>query len=159
MSVSIGVVSGREGTFRVTCRATGGTLSTSSLTGPGLGGKGLQLQAEGSIGRTGQNTYSVTSDTLSGQSNGDTYTCRAMNNDIVSSLEISDMLAGITGYGSTLYILGIAMVFVFSPYIWKFTSCFQFQVNLTFNDLTAQNMSKVIWVPNISLNYHFLAKL
>ena len=65
---------------------------------------------------------------------------------------------GITGYGSTLYI-GIAMVFVFSPYIWKFTSCFQFQVNLTFNDLTAQNMSKVICVPNISLNYHFLAKL
>ena len=60
----------------------------------------------------------------------------------------------ITGYGSTLYI-GIAMVFVFSPYIWKFTSCFQFQVNLTFNDLTAQNMSKVICVPNISLNYHF----
>ena len=46
----------------------------------------------------------------------------------------------ITGYGSTLYI-GIAMVFVFSPYIRKFTSCFQFQVNLTFNDLTAQNMS------------------
>ena len=64
----------------------------------------------------------------------------------------------ITGYGSTLYI-GIAMVFVFSPYIWKFTSCFQFQVNLIFNDLTAQNMSKVICVPNISLNYHFLAKL
>ena len=64
----------------------------------------------------------------------------------------------ITGYGSTLYI-GIAMVLVFSPYIWKFTSCFQFQVNLTFNDLTAQNMSKVICVPNISLNYHFLAKL
>ena len=63
-----------------------------------------------------------------------------------------------TGYGSTLYI-GIAMVFVFSPYIWKFTSCFQFQVNLTFSDLTAQNMSKVICVPNISLNYHFVAKL
>ena len=64
----------------------------------------------------------------------------------------------ITGYGSTLYI-GIAMVFVFSPYIWKFTSCFQFQVNLTFNDFTAQNISKVICIPNISLNYHFLAKL
>ena len=61
----------------------------------------------------------------------------------------------ITGYGSTLYI-GIAMVFVFSPYIWKFTFCFQFQVNLTFNDFIAQNMSKVICVPNISLNYHFL---
>ena len=64
----------------------------------------------------------------------------------------------VTGYGSTLYI-GIAMVFVFSPYNWKFTSCFQFQVNLTFNDFTAQNMSKIICVPNISLNYHFVAKL
>ena len=61
---SIGVVSGREGIFRVTCTATGGTLSTSSLTGPVLGGGGLQLQAEGSIGRTGKNTYSVTSDTI-----------------------------------------------------------------------------------------------
>ena len=63
----------------------------------------------------------------------------------------------ITGYGNTLYI-GIAMVFVFSPYMWKFTPCFQFQVNLTLNDFTAQNMSKVICIPNISLNYHFLAK-
>ena len=93
LSVSIGVVSGREGTFRVTCTATGGTLSTSSLTGPGLGGGGLQLQTEGSIGRTGQNTYSVTSDTLSGHSNGDTYTCTAMNN--VSSPETRELLAGI----------------------------------------------------------------
>ena len=93
MSASIGVVSGREGTFIVTCRATGGTLSTSSLTGPGLGGGGLQLQAEGSIGRTGQNTYSVTSSTLSGQSNGDTYTCTGMND--VSSPEIREVLAGI----------------------------------------------------------------
>ena len=93
ISVSIGVVSTREGIFRVTCRATGGTLSTSSLTGPGLGGGDLQLQAEGSIGRIGQNNYSVTSDTLSGQSNGDTYTCTAMNN--VSSPENSTVLAGI----------------------------------------------------------------
>ena len=99
VSVSIEVVSGREGTFRVTCTATGGTLSTSSLTGPGLGGGGLQLQAEGSIGRTGQNTYSVTSDTLSGQSNGDTYTCTAMNN--VSSPETSIVLEG-TGSSSEL---------------------------------------------------------
>ena len=86
----------------MTCTATGGTLSTSSLTGPGLGG-GLELQAVGSIGRTGQNTYSVTSDTLSGQSNGDTYTCTAMND--VSSPETSVVLAGmivmsihVTGY-------------------------------------------------------------
>ena len=76
----------------MTCRATGGTLSTSSLTGPGLGGRDFQLQAEGSIGRTGQNTYSITVDTLSGHSNGDTYTCTAMNN--VSSPENSTVLAG-----------------------------------------------------------------
>ena len=90
--MSIEVVSRREGTFTVTCTATGGTLSTSSLTGPGLGGGGLQLQAEGSIGRTGQNNYSVTSDTLSGQSNGDTYNCTAMND--VSSPENNTVLAG-----------------------------------------------------------------
>ena len=75
---------------------------------------------------------------------------------ITMTLRTDCMFAIITGYGSTLYI-GIAMVFVFSPYIWKFTFCFQFQVNLTFNDFIAQNMSKVIGVPNISLNYHFLA--
>ena len=92
VSVFIEVVSGRDGTFNVTCTATGGTLSTSSLTGPGLGGGGLQLQAEGSIGRTGQNTYSVTTDTLSGQSNGDTYTCTATND--VSSPDSSTVLAG-----------------------------------------------------------------
>ena len=57
----------------------------------------------------------------------------------------------ITRYGSSLYI-GIVMGFVFSPYIRKFTSHFQFQVNLTFNDFTAQNMSYVISVPNI--NFH-----
>ena len=84
----------------MTCRATGGTLSTSSLTGPGLGGGGLQLEAEGSIGRTGQNTYSVTSDTLSGQSNGDTYTCIAMND--VSSPEPREVLAGICIHSITV---------------------------------------------------------
>ena len=92
LSVSIGVVSGREGTFRVTCTATGGTVSTSSLTGSGLGDRGLQLQAEGGIGRTGQNTYNVTSGILSEQCNGDTYTCTAMNN--VSSPENRTVLAG-----------------------------------------------------------------
>ena len=78
----------------MTCTATGGTLSTSSLTGPGLDGD-LDLQAEGNIGRTGQNSYSVTSDIVSGQglSNGSNYTCTAINN--VSSSEISAVLAGV----------------------------------------------------------------
>ena len=64
---------------------------------------------------------------------------------------------GITGYGSTLYI-GIAMVFVFSPYILKYSSYFQFQVSLTFNEFTAQ-YTKISCVPNLSLKYQFWAKL
>ena len=92
MSVFIGVASRREGTFIVNCRATGGTLSNSSLTGPGLGGGGLQLHGVGRIERTGQNTYSVTN-TLSRQSDGSTYTCTAMND--VSSPEMTTVLAGI----------------------------------------------------------------
>ena len=63
----------------------------------------------------------------------------------------------ITGYGSTPYI-GNAMVFVFSPYIKKLTSCFQFQVNFIFNDFIAQIMLKIICVPNSRLNDHFLSK-
>ena len=55
--------------------------------------------------------------------------------------------------------IGIAMFFVFFPYIRKLTSCFQFQVNFTSNDFTAQIMLKIISVPNITLNYHFLSKL
>ena len=39
----------------------------------------------------------------------------------------------------TLYI-GIAMVFVFSPYIRKFSSYFHFQVIVTFNDFIALNV-------------------
>ena len=49
----------------------------------------------------------------------------------VDSVEKPGGKTYITGYSSILYI-GIAMVFVFSPYIRKFTSCFQFQVNLRF---------------------------
>ena len=103
LSVSIGVVSVRERTFNVTCTATGGTLSTSSLTGPGLGGGDLQLQAEGGIGRTGQNTYSVTSDTLLGQSNGENYTCKVMRNN-VSVTASSTVLAGIMIRSLTHYV-------------------------------------------------------
>ena len=62
----------------MTCTASGGTVVSSSLTGPG--GVDLELQPVGSIGRTGQNTYSVTSGTLSGRSNGDTYQCTATAN-------------------------------------------------------------------------------
>ena len=47
--------------------------------------------------------------------------------------------SAITKDGSAVYI-GIPMVFVFSPYIRKFNSYLQFQVNLTLHNFTAQNM-------------------
>ena len=59
----------------------------------------------------------------------------------------------ITRYGSTLYI-GIAMVFVFSPYIRKFSSYFHFQVIVTFNDFIALNVWKLNCIQNISVKKH-----
>ena len=86
VDITINVMSSRQGLFTVTCTASGGTVVSSSLTGPG--GVALVLQPVESIGRTGQNTYSVTSGTLSGRSNGDTYQCTAVAN--LSSPHLSD---------------------------------------------------------------------
>ena len=68
----------------MTCTASGGTVVSSSLTGPG--GVDLELQP---LGRNGQNItiYSVTSGILSGRSNGDTYLCTAA---ALSSPSLSD---------------------------------------------------------------------
>ena len=76
MDVSIDVVSVREGTFRVTCTSSGGTVLSSSLTGPG--GLDLELQPVGTPQYRGQDTYSVTTGTRTG-SDGDTYHCTASN--------------------------------------------------------------------------------
>ena len=96
VDIGINVVSSRQGTFTVACTASGGTVVSSSLTGPG--GVDLELQPVGSIGRTGQNTYSVTSGTLSGRSNGDTYLCTAATNLSSPSLNDSAVLSGIYVY-------------------------------------------------------------
>ena len=77
----------------MTCTASGGTVVSSSLTGPG--GVDLELQPMGDIGRTGQNTYSVTSGTLSGRSNGDIYQCTAAANLPSPHLSDSTLLRGI----------------------------------------------------------------
>ena len=91
VDVTINLLSSRQGQFTVTCTASGGTVVSSSLTGPG--GVDLELQPLGSIERTGQNTYSVTSGTLSGRSNGDTYHCTATA-DLSPHLSGSTMLRG-----------------------------------------------------------------
>ena len=44
-------------------------------------------------------------------------------------------------------------------YIWKFSSYFQFQVILAFNDFTVQHMSKLSCEANIFFIYHFYPKL
>ena len=92
VDVTFNVESSRQGTFTVTCTASGGTVVSSSLTGPGL--VTLALQPVESIGRTGQNIYSVTSGILSGRSNGDTYQCTAAANLSSSSLGDSTVLRG-----------------------------------------------------------------
>ena len=102
VSLSIEVVSRHHRTYTVTCRATGGRLTgSSSLTGPGLPDSGLSLVAEGSIGYTGQNTYSVTSDTLS-EDVGSVYSCTARN--AVSSPQMTVTLAGISSICHVLYV-------------------------------------------------------
>ena len=90
----------------MTCTASGGTVVSSSLTGPG--GVALELQQEGSIGRTGQNTYFVTSGILSGRSNGDTYLCTAAANLSSPPLSDSEEIRGMhnyTYYHSTIIII------------------------------------------------------
>ena len=98
VDVTIKVESTRLGTFSVTCTAYGGTVVSSSLTGPG--GVDLELQPVESIGRTGQNTYNATSGILSGRSDGDTYQCTAAA--AVSSSDATDsdstVLSGIYIY-------------------------------------------------------------
>ena len=93
VDVTIDVVSSRLGTFTVTCTASGGTVVSSSLTGPGR--VDLVLQPVGSIGRTGQNTYSVTSGILSGRSNGDTYQWTAAANLSLPHPSDSTVLRGV----------------------------------------------------------------
>ena len=92
MDVTINVVSSRQGQFTVTCTASGGTVVSSSLTGPGV--VDLELQPLGSIERTGENTYSVTSGILSGRSDGDSYQCTAAANLSPPYLSDSAVLRG-----------------------------------------------------------------
>ena len=90
-TISVSVVSRRDRTYTVTCTVTGGRLSSSSLTGPGLSSSGLSLQRQDSSSDRGENTYSITSGTLS-EGVGSVYTCTATNP--VSSPETSLTLTG-----------------------------------------------------------------
>ena len=85
----------------MTCTASGGTVVSSSLTGSGV--VALALQPVVSIERTGQNTYSVTSGTLSGRSNGDIYQCTAAADLSSPHPTDSAVLRGIHLYITIMY--------------------------------------------------------
>ena len=72
---------------------------------------------------------------LPGKYNVYKYTTYIVVKTVHVPVNIGESLGIITGYGS----IGIAMVFVFSPYIWKFSSYLQFQVFLTLMYNTCQN--------------------
>ena len=63
-----------------------------------------ELQPVGTVGRTGQNTYSVTSGTISGRSNEDTYLCTATNGVTSPAPSDSAVLAGIV-YACTVGVM------------------------------------------------------
>ena len=101
VSLSIQQVSRRQRNYTVTCTASGGNVTgNSSLTGPGLPNNGLSLMALGTIGYTGENTYTVTSGILSNDV-GSVYNCTALNN--LSSPRKTLVLAGTQLHLSTCY--------------------------------------------------------
>ena len=97
MNVSIDVVSAREGTFTMTCTATGGTVLDSRFNGVGFAP--ATLAPVGTLNRRGNDVYSFTTPTIrhvdpdSGfpRGDGDTYFCRASNG--LSSPDPSDFIA------------------------------------------------------------------
>ena len=77
-SVSINVVSAREGTYTVTCTTTGGIVLSGSLTGPG-GVNIINFSPVGTLNYRGQDNYTASTGTRTGGSNGDTYQCTSTN--------------------------------------------------------------------------------
>ena len=82
MKATIEVISGREGTFKVTCTTSGGKTFTMDVEGPGYSieqqGQ-MRVEAVGEPHRIGNDTYSATTSVISGGCNGDTYQCTASN--------------------------------------------------------------------------------
>jgi len=92
VDVRIDVISARDGTYSVTCTTTGGTVLSGSLTGPA--GLNIPLQPVGTINRRGQDSYSATTGTRTGGSNGDTYQCTASNGVPLPDKSDSETLRG-----------------------------------------------------------------
>ena len=80
MTASINVISVSLRTFTVTCTSNGGRALDITVTGPsGMVVTTGDISAVGTPGRTGNDRFSVTTNTITGGSNGDTYQCTASN--------------------------------------------------------------------------------
>ena len=83
VKATVEVISGREGTFRVQCTtSSGGKTFTMDVEGPGYSVEEqgqMRVEAVGTPQRMGNDTYSATTNVISGGCNGDTYQCTASN--------------------------------------------------------------------------------
>ena len=77
-SVSINLLSAREGIYTVTCTTTGGTVLSGSLTGPGRVNI-INFSSVGTRNYRGQDSYRASIGTRTGGGDGDTYQCTATN--------------------------------------------------------------------------------
>ena len=72
------MLSARQGTYTVTCTTTGGTVLSGSLTGPGAV-KIINFSPVGTRNYRGHDSYTASTNTRTGGSDGDTYQCTATN--------------------------------------------------------------------------------
>ena len=80
VTASIDVVSGRERMFRVRCTSSGGRALSMSVTGPGGFSEDLDnIQAVGTPQGMGDDSFTDTTDVISGGSDGQSYECTASN--------------------------------------------------------------------------------
>ena len=92
VTASIDVESGRLGTFRVRCTSSGGRALSMSVTGPGGFSEDLDnIQAVGTPQRMGSDSFSDSTDIISGGSDRQSYECTASNgvsSDPTGSVEL-----------------------------------------------------------------------
>ena len=80
VTASIDVVSAREGTFRVRCTSSGGRVLSMSVTGPGGFSEDLDnIQAVGTPQWKGNDSFSDSTDIISGRTDGQVFQCTASN--------------------------------------------------------------------------------
>ena len=94
VEVDIEVVSQKTQQYNVNCRSLGGSVVSSSLTGPNGVSLGQLLPVEGEQDLRGADNYSI-SVLRTGGAHGDVYTCVASTRDNMSTQRTNKTLSGI----------------------------------------------------------------